>query len=157
MSDPNPQGDQRLPWEHLYTGGPWHDVRKRTASLRIGDTDRAELAEVLGKHYSDGRLDDEEFRERMDRAMSAKTRGDLGGLLSDLPPLGPTPNTLPVPRHSRRLLTLVVVFAGLVFASTLPWRYMPLHVSWVFFGIVAFVLLYRHDRHRRFMRHSSRS
>lgn len=158
MSDPNPQsGDPRVAWEHLYGGGPWHDLRKKTTSMRIGDTERAEIAEVLGTHYSDGRLDDQEFRERMDQAMSAKTRGDLGGLLSDLPPLGQVPSTLPVPRQSRRLLTLVVVFAGLVFASTLPWRYMPLHVSWVFVAIVAFVLLYRRDRHRRCGRYSSRS
>jgi hypothetical protein len=34
---------------------------------------------------------------------------------------------------------------------------MPLHVSWVFVAIVAFVLLYRHDRHRRCGRYSSRS
>ena len=78
MSDPNPQsGDPRVAWEHLYAGGPWHDLRKKTTSMRIGDTERAEIAEVLGTHYSDGRLDDQEFRERMDQAMSAKTRGDL--------------------------------------------------------------------------------
>lgn len=158
MSEPNPQGgDQRVPWEHIYPGGPWHDRSKKVSSIRIGDTERAEIAEVLGKHYSDGRLDDEEFRERMDRAMSAKTRGDLGCLLSDLPPLGPVTNTLPVPRHSRRLLTVVLVCAAIVFASTLPWLFVPLHVSWAFVAIVAFLLLYRHDRRRRGIRGSVRA
>ena len=33
----------------------------------------------------DGRLDAAEFKERLDQAMSAKTRADLAGLLTDLP------------------------------------------------------------------------
>ncbi len=53
--------------------------------MRVSDADRAEVADRLAKHYSDGRLDQEEFDERLDRAMRAKTRADLVVLLADLP------------------------------------------------------------------------
>lgn len=56
-------------------------------NMRVSDAERAEVADLLGRHYSDGRLDKQEFDERVARAMSAKTRGDLDGLFDDLPPL----------------------------------------------------------------------
>jgi hypothetical protein len=61
--------------------------------MRIGDAERAQVADRLGKHYSDGRLDETELNDRLDRAMRAKTMGDLTGLLSDMPETepGPTP------------------------------------------------------------------
>jgi hypothetical protein len=55
--------------------------------VRVSDAERAEVAERLAVHYSDGRLDRAEFDERVARAMSAKTRGDLNGLFDDLPDL----------------------------------------------------------------------
>jgi Domain of unknown function (DUF1707) len=53
--------------------------------MRVSDAERADVADRLSKHYSDGRLDQAEFNERLDRAMKARTRADLGGLFSDLP------------------------------------------------------------------------
>jgi hypothetical protein len=55
--------------------------------IRVSDAERAEVADLLGRHYSDGRLDKQEFDERVARAMVAKTRGDLDGLFDDLPSL----------------------------------------------------------------------
>ena len=55
------------------------------ADMRVGDAERAEIADRLARHFSDGRLDEAEFSERLDRAMRAKTMADLSGLLSDLP------------------------------------------------------------------------
>ena len=57
------------------------------ADLRASDAERNEVAEKLSHHYADGRLDQTEFKSRLDRAMGATTRGDLGGLFDDLPPL----------------------------------------------------------------------
>jgi hypothetical protein len=54
-------------------------------ALRVSDADRAEVADQLAKHYSDGRLDQAEFDQRLDQAMRAKTQADLVGLLADLP------------------------------------------------------------------------
>jgi hypothetical protein len=58
------------------------------ADLRIGDTERGEVADQLSRHYADGRLDQEELSERLDKAMNAKTWSDLTGVLADLPDLG---------------------------------------------------------------------
>jgi hypothetical protein len=55
--------------------------------IRVSDAERAEVADRLGVHYSDGRLDRAEFDDRVTRAMSAKTRADLNGLFDDLPDL----------------------------------------------------------------------
>jgi hypothetical protein len=57
-------------------------------NLRVSDAERSEVADRLAVHYGDGRLDKEEFDERVARAMSAKTRADLNGLFDDLPDLG---------------------------------------------------------------------
>jgi hypothetical protein len=69
--------------------------RQRTAwfrpgpdlNMRVSDADRSEVADRLARHYSDGRLDQAEFDERVTRAMAAKTVGDLQGLFDDLPDL----------------------------------------------------------------------
>jgi hypothetical protein len=53
--------------------------------LRVSDAERSEVADRLGRHYGDGRLDQAEFNERVDQAMSAKTQSDLSGLFDDLP------------------------------------------------------------------------
>ncbi len=55
------------------------------ADMRVGDAERAEIADRLARHFSEGRLDQAEFDERLDQAMRAKTMADLRGLLSDLP------------------------------------------------------------------------
>ena len=61
--------------------------RRRTSfsGLRISDAERAEVADLLSKHYGDGRLDQAEFNQRLDQAMKAKTYADLDGILEDLP------------------------------------------------------------------------
>ena len=68
-------------------------VRRRASvtnpGMRISDADRAEMADHLSKHYGEGRLDQAEFNERLDRAMRAKTQSDLTWLLTDLPGLEP--------------------------------------------------------------------
>ncbi len=73
--------------------------------MRVSDTDRAEVADRLAKHYSDGRLDQAEFDQRLDQAMRAKTRADLIGLLADLPDGEIIPPEIDTqsPRRHRRL------------------------------------------------------
>jgi Domain of unknown function (DUF1707) len=67
---------------------PW--AGHTTSDLRASDSDRAEVADRLSEHYSAGRLDKAEFDERLGRAMQAKTRSELDGLLADLPGAGPS-------------------------------------------------------------------
>ncbi|HTP14900.1 MAG TPA: DUF1707 domain-containing protein [Streptosporangiaceae bacterium] len=53
--------------------------------IRVSDDDRDRAAALLREHHAAGRLDAEEFDERLDRALAAKTTGDIEELLSDLP------------------------------------------------------------------------
>jgi len=69
--------------------------RASTLSMRVGDADRAEVADLLARHYSDGRLDRAEFDQRLDQAMRARTRADLLAVVTDLP--DPAIRALPVP------------------------------------------------------------
>ncbi|HEY2521241.1 MAG TPA: DUF1707 and DUF4190 domain-containing protein [Streptosporangiaceae bacterium] len=55
------------------------------ASLRASDTDREQLVDVLKTAFSEGRLDQDEYTFRMERAYSAKTYGELRALVADLP------------------------------------------------------------------------
>jgi Domain of unknown function (DUF1707) len=52
---------------------------------RASDADRERIAAALGGHYAAGRLTLEEFQERLDRAYTAKTLGQLDDLMADLP------------------------------------------------------------------------
>ena len=54
-------------------------------AMRAGDADREAVAERLRGHHTDGRLDTDEFAQRVDRCYQAKTVGELDRLLADLP------------------------------------------------------------------------
>jgi hypothetical protein len=53
--------------------------------IRASDADRDRTATLLREHHAEGRLNAEEFSDRIDRALAAKTLGDLDALLADLP------------------------------------------------------------------------
>jgi len=63
--------------------------------LRAGDRDRDATITVLREAYAEGRLTNDEFQERLGRAQSARTFGELAVIVDDLPAM-PT-NTPPVP------------------------------------------------------------
>ncbi|QKW06738.1 DUF1707 and DUF2154 domain-containing protein [Streptomyces sp. NA04227] len=58
--------------------------------LRASDADRDRVAEVLRDALAEGRLDMEEFEERLEAAYRARTYGDLAPLTRDLPAAGAT-------------------------------------------------------------------
>ena len=99
--------------------------------LRVSDAERQAVADRLAEHFTDGRLDQAEFDDRVGRAMSAKTRADLNGLFSDLPETGaPAVPSQPYHPHRRHrhpvlLFVLLVLFimatAHAVLWATLPW------------------------------------
>ena len=85
-------------------------------NLRASDADRDAIVEVLRRHASVGRLDLEELGERITRALSAKTYGDLDQLTADLPndlPMPPPPR--PTFWRSRLALTAIELLAFNVF------------------------------------------
>ena len=57
--------------------------------MRVGDAERETTAAELREHYASGRLTLDELNERLDKALAAKTRGDLDALMRDLPSARP--------------------------------------------------------------------
>jgi len=53
---------------------------------RIGDAEREQATNLLAQHYADGRLEHEEYDERLDAIWTARTRQDLDLIFTDLPP-----------------------------------------------------------------------
>jgi hypothetical protein len=66
--------------------------------LRAGDTARAAVATILGRHMAAGRLTVDEYDERLARAYAARTYGELDQLTTDLPSSDRTRAAEPV-RH----------------------------------------------------------
>ncbi|MGH9103833.1 MAG: DUF1707 SHOCT-like domain-containing protein [Acidimicrobiales bacterium] len=129
--------------------------RRRTArrsmardELRASDAERHIVADELSHHYSEGRLDDQEIKERLERCMAARTHADLAGLLDDLPevaePVAVGTDLPPDPARRRRrwpmaLLAVLVVLSAL---STLH------HAPWLLWVLVAAVVVLGRRRHR---------
>lgn len=55
------------------------------SALRIGDVERDDAAELLREHLSAGRLQLDEFDERLGQALAARTQPELDVLFTDLP------------------------------------------------------------------------
>lgn len=85
QAGPEPVGVEQTGANQAAAGAPDGRNRWPESGMRVSDADRALITDRLSKHFSDGRLDQAEFEARLDRAMRAKTRADLIGLLSDLP------------------------------------------------------------------------
>jgi hypothetical protein len=135
-------------------------------NMRVSDAERAEVSDRLSHHYSDGRLDEAEFNERVDRAMKAKTRADFAGLFDDLPgedafaasgpPAGdaPKPARTPPPpawpahrrlRHPILTVVLVVILISALAHAAVPFFFFG--TPWLLIGLLAFLFLRHHDRH----------
>ena len=84
------------------------------ADLRASDADRERYVEVLRESYAEGRLQADEYEERMDAAYRARTYAELAPLLQDLPvPPGAVPSPpLPAARP--------VADVGVAGAATVP-------------------------------------
>jgi hypothetical protein len=122
--------------------------------IRVSDAERAEVADRLSAHYSDGRLDRAEFDERVARAMSAKTRADLNGLFDDLPDMGvgsattgsPADTTVipgrpGQPRRRGRpvlLAVLAIVLVGMATRAVVHMFFIP----WLWIAVLAAVIVF---------------
>jgi hypothetical protein len=122
--------------------------RQDVSGLRIGNAEREQAVTVLGEHFASGRLDVDEFDERVARAYRAKTEQDLRPLFADLPAPHPVqsavqravsparPTALPT-RHSivpaLILMLLIVTTVGWAAREQVP----PLFVFpliWLFWA-----------------------
>lgn len=53
--------------------------------LRVSDADRHRWIAALDRHTSAGRLDLDEYSDRVDRVLRARTFGELAAIVADLP------------------------------------------------------------------------
>jgi hypothetical protein len=113
--------------------------------MRISDSDRERVTAQLRDYYAEGRLTAEELDERVTAALSARTIGDLRGLMADLPSPAPAagtgaPSTPPFAgspwRYRRRGPRLLPVLLLILFAALL------LPGGWIFFALLKVFLLF---------------
>jgi hypothetical protein len=60
-------------------------ARGQRGQMRAADADRDRVAGFLATAYSEGRLTKDEYDERLDSALTARTYADLDRLVADLP------------------------------------------------------------------------
>lgn len=72
---------------------------RRDPGLRASDDERESAVSQLREHGAAGRLDVEELEHRVAAAYAARTHGELGALLTDLP--GTPPAQRPAGLHGR--------------------------------------------------------
>jgi hypothetical protein len=103
----------------------------RDRTLRAADGDRDSVADILREQHVAGRLQSEEFQERLDRCYAAKRYGELDALVADLPYEEPT-RSAPRPRRSLALALLPLLVAAIALSGGhLLWLAVPL---FFFFG-----------------------
>jgi hypothetical protein len=72
------------------TAGPdSKDAGPAGSLVRASDADRDRTVEALAAASAEGRLSLEEYSQRSDAALAARTLGDLAGLTADLPAVSP--------------------------------------------------------------------
>jgi len=100
--------------------------------MRAGDGDRQAVADKLKTALDEGRLDLHEYDERLQRTYSAKTYGDLQGLVTDLPGTVPAAHSQMQPAASQSpvvepaasrggMPSWLGPYAGVVAVSVLIW------------------------------------
>jgi len=93
----------------------------RPAAMRASDADRDAVVSDLGEHFQAGRLTAEEFDERTGRALAARTVGELGELVTDLPAARPaaatSPGARPQPPSWRMAPPSIAALAGIGIAA----------------------------------------
>lgn len=105
--------------------------------MRASDADRDRYAEILQDAYAEGRLTRDEYDDRLDACMKAKTFGDLEPLVSDLPRdnlpvVRPGADVVPV---SRSNAPMVAVFSGVERKGA--WFLAQHNVAFALFGQVS--------------------
>ena len=117
-------------------GGP------RDRRLRVGDSEREAVGEILRQQHLDGRLDSDEFQERLERCLAAKTYAELDELVADFPGAeaeqGRGGRAWQRPPWPLALLPLALIAAIALSGGHLVWLAFPL-----FFFFVVRPLLWR--------------
>jgi hypothetical protein len=100
------------------------------AGLRASDADRDVVRGLLSEAFADGRLDREEFDERADLVLRARTLGELPPIVRDLVPMTPavrrpagamSPDEIQAKALERWRNDRREAFFGLLFVSAVTW------------------------------------
>jgi len=116
-----------------------------SATLRVGTAEREQAAAALGEHFAAGRLEVDEYDERVARAYAAKTAAELAGLFTDLPRPAPAsppapPVAPPVRWGARGLLPIVPIVALVAAVALVATTHM---FPFFFIPVVLFIVLGR--------------
>ncbi len=134
----------RYLWDPMYAASGRRMNPAPDNNVRASDAERNEVADKLSRHFAEGRLDSAEFKERLDKAMGATTRGDLQGLFDDLPRL--EDEQAPPPSRRRRLVPLLILVALIAVAAGSTLSYPFVHVPWVLVGFIGLFVWHRSGR-----------
>jgi DUF1707 SHOCT-like domain len=95
----------------------------RDRQLRVGNAEREAVADILRREHLAGRLDTDEFDERVGRCLAAKTYAELDELISDFPA---------DEREARRV--------------TRNWGWRPWPLPFVFLPLLVAAIVFSHGR-----------
>ena len=122
----------------------WERIVGRDPNLRASDADRERIAERLRKAHAEGRIDTDEFQDRLECCYEAKTFGQLDALVRDLPRQDELEKRRSLyPSLPWRLGTLVPVLLALLVVSAVVGH--PVFLVWFLF----IFLFWRMSRRRR--------
>ena len=147
--------------EDVWSRGGWtwiddaDEPERRDPDLRVSQAERDEVVAVLAGHFADGRLTVEEYEERVEAALAARTGRDLEPLLEDLPAADPpsaprrngrrrAPGASRAPLIPARLLAVAAVVVLAI--ATGPWALWLLWPALVFTGGCGFGRRHGHVR-----------
>lgn len=134
---------------------PQPDLVSRSSRLRIGDTERDAVVELLGAAFAEGYLDRSELDVRTERALAATTGAELEAVRRDLPArLDPVEATAVRERHQAAergarahltsyaagvaLMVGIWLVTAVVFGATYFWPVWPI-LGWGI-GVVSHVV-----------------
>jgi hypothetical protein len=83
------------------------------ATMRAASADRERAVDVLKAGFTEGRLTQDEYNERISQAYAARTYGELAAITADLP-AGALPAVFPVPMYQPPVSTNSLARASLV-------------------------------------------
>lgn len=115
----------------------------RPATMRASDADRDAVMSDLSEHFQAGRLTAGELDERTGRALAARTWGELGELVTDLPDARPVSEDASAATRSRSSSRhaappLIAVLAGIAVTAVVVGN--VTHSGWGLIWPLLFVL-----------------
>lgn len=107
-------------------------------ALRASDADREVVHRALGGAYADGRLTREEFDQRSDAVLSARTLAELPVLISDLVPVSGPPRRVPATTQDAAAIQAQAVAAYRSDVREAAWGFASASIiCWVIWGVTS--------------------